>query len=229
MDHQPPEENHSPSNTSVYPALKFLNGFAAIQKTRNCLPHWKQDNATYFITFRLADSVPISLLHEWREERKLWQVDHPKPWSAETEAEYHKLFSARVDQWLDQGDGSCLLRDPGNANTVASAFHHFDEKRYLLHSWVIMPNHVHLLLSFGESVDLSRTIASWKRFTAIKINKAENNEGTIWQKDYFDRLIRDWDHFMNVARYIRKNPAKAKMPADSALIYEAPWIQRLLS
>jgi REP element-mobilizing transposase RayT len=147
----------------------------------------------------------------------------------ETEAEYHKLFSARIDQFLDQGLGSCLLEESANSATVASAFHHFDHTRYLLHAWVIMLNHVHLLLSLGEFIDLGETVASWKRFTATKINRLDHGSGPIWQKDYFDRLIRDWDHFMNVARYIRRNPIKAKLPIGSFVVYEAPWVVRLLS
>lgn len=216
-------------DSSAYPTLKFFNEFAEIQKTGNRLPHWQQDKTTYFLTFRLADSIPVSLLDEWREERNLWWMDHPKPWSNETEVEYHKLFSARIDQFLDQGLGSCLLGDSVNAATVASAFQHFDQTRYLLHAWVIMPNHVHLLLSLDESIDLGKTVASWKRFTATKINRQGHNSGPVWQKDYFDRLIRDWDHFMNVARYIRRNPIKANLPVGSFKVYEAPWVARLLS
>jgi putative transposase len=215
--------------SSAYPALRFLNEFAEIQKTRSSLPHWQQDKATYFLTFRLADSIPASLLDEWRHEKTLWQTTHPKPWPPETEAEYHKLFSARIDRHLDQGLGSCLLGNSTNATRVADAFQHFDHTRYLLHAWVIMPNHVHLLLSLGESIDLGKTVASWKRFTSTKINRQDQSSGPVWQKDYFDRLIRDWDHFINVARYIRGNPVKTKLPEGSFKLYEAPWVHLLLS
>lgn len=214
---------------SSYPTLKFLNEFAEIRKTGNHLPHWQQNKATYFLTFRLGDSIPVSLLDEWREERNLWLIDHPKPWPIEIESEYHKRFSAKIDQFLDQGLGSCLLGDSANAAIVASAFHHFDNTRYLLHAWIIMPNHVHLLFSLAESVDLGETVASWKRFTATKINRLGHGSGAVWQKNYFDRLIRDWDHFMNVARYIRRNPIKAKLPIGLCVVYEAPWVVHLLS
>jgi REP element-mobilizing transposase RayT len=127
------------------------------------------------------------------------------------------------------GHGSCLFREPANATIVAQAFHHFDHSRYLLHAWVIMPNHVHLLLSLAENSSLENIVASWKRFTAHEICKQTHATGSLWQKDYFDRLIRDWDHFMNVSRYIRRNPDKAKLPVGSFILYEAPWVQRLLS
>ncbi|RYD31982.1 MAG: hypothetical protein EOP87_13680 [Verrucomicrobiaceae bacterium] len=216
-------------NPSAYPALKFLNQFAEIQKTRDHLPHWQQDNATYFLTFRLADSIPAALLHEWKEEKDQWLIDRPKPWSSETETEYHKLFSSRIDHHLDQGSGSCLLAKPENSETVANAFAHFDRVRYLLHTWVIMPNHVHVLLSLDRNLDLGETVASWKRFTATRINRNEGKSGPVWQQDYFDRIVRDWDHFMNIARYIRRNPAKARITQGEFVVYEAEWVGRLLS
>jgi type I restriction enzyme R subunit len=70
---------------------------------------------------------------------------HPEPWEEETEAEYHDRFSRQIDEWLDQGSGSCVLKDPATAQIVADALRHFDGKRYELASFVIMPNHVHLL------------------------------------------------------------------------------------
>ena len=214
---------------TTYPALKFLNGFAEIHKTRDSLPHWQQESATYFLTFRLADSIPATLLREWKQERDRWLLDHPKPWSMETEADYHKRFSSRVERHLDQGSGSCLLAEPANAETVANAFSHFNRVRYLLHAWAIMPNHAHLLLSLDNGADLGETVASWKRFTATRINRSQGKSGAVWQADYFDRIIRDWDHFMNAARYIRRNPVKAKIPPGQSRLHEAEWVKRLLS
>lgn len=212
-----------------YPALKFLNEFTEIHKTRNHLPHWQQDRSTYFLTFRLVDSLPSNILGEWRNERHQWLLEHPRPWPAETEAAYHLRFSSAIDRHLDQGHGSCLLREPANAQIVAQAFQHFDHSRYLLHTWVIMPNHVHLLLSSCDEFPLDRIVASWKRFTTMKIHAQYQGSGSLWQKDYFDRIIRDWEHFMNVARYIRRNPVRAKLTAGSFMGCEAPWVRRLLS
>ena len=214
---------------SAYPALKFFDAFAEVEKSQNRLPHWRQDQAAYFVTYRLHDSVPEMLMNTWRIERDQWCEKHPRPWSADTEADYHKQFSSVIDRHLDDGHGSCLLREPANAGIVAGAFHHYDQRNYLLHAWVIMPNHVHVLVSPGEVDSLNRIVAGWKRFTGTRINARTGASGAFWQKDYFDRLIRDWDHFMNVARYIRRNPVNAKLPVGSFVAYEAPWVERVLS
>lgn len=217
------------SDPAQYPELRFLNEFEEIIKTRNRLPHWHQNRSTYFITFRLGDSLPAGLLEAWRFEREQWLTEYPQPWSMETDLEYHKRFSARLDRHLDDGHGSCLLRDPVNRGIVANAFLHFDKQRYLLHSYVIMPNHVHLLLSLAEAESLDRVVGSWKRFAATAIHRHIGASGALWQKDYFDRIIRDWDHFANVARYIRRNPLKAQLGDGESLLEEAPWIKRLLA
>ena len=137
-------------NSSSYPALKFLNGFAEIQKSRQSLPHWQQDSAAYFLTFRLADSIPSALLRVWKKKKDQWLREHPKPWSSETESEFLKNYSGRIERHLDQGAGSCLLAKPDHAETVSSVFAHFDRIRYLIHAWVIMPNHVHALVSLEK-------------------------------------------------------------------------------
>ena len=91
-------------------SLRFFNPYEEIRFTENLLPHWQQKGATYFITFRLADSVPIHLRTQWEEECQVWLRFHPEPWDAETEQEYHKRFTAAIERWLDAGHGSCILR-----------------------------------------------------------------------------------------------------------------------
>ncbi len=215
--------------SSPYPELKFFDEFAEVGTLHNRLPHWRQNRASYFITFRLNDSLPANLLATWRNERETWLQLHSQPWSSEIEAKYHKRFSTQIDRWMDEGHGSCWLAQPENAVRLATSLHHDDATKYLIHSRVIMPNHVHVLMSPAAGESLSQIIAGWKRFSATRINKAMGSSGTFWQKDYFDRLIRDWQHFVNVARYIRRNPEKAKLASDHYSLHEAPWIHRLLS
>ena len=97
-----------------------------------------------FVTFRLADSLPQSKLHAWREERNTWMEIHPEPWSVAQEAEYHRKFTARIDHWLDQGYGGCLLKDSANRQIVEDVVMRFQDERVRHESWIIMPNHAHL-------------------------------------------------------------------------------------
>ena len=91
-------------------AMRFFNPYAEIRETENRLPHWQQDGAVYFITFRLADAVPAKLRFQLDEERTIWLRANPEPWSDDIEQEYHKRFSAAIERWLDAGYGACVLR-----------------------------------------------------------------------------------------------------------------------
>ena len=124
--------------------------------------------------------------------------------------------------------GSCILRHPEFHALVSNSFQHFDGDRYTLHSSVVMPNHVHLLLSLKGDTALESLVTTWKRFTATTINRATRQTGALWMEDHFDRLIRDWDHFINVCRYIRNNPTKAKLPIGHYAYYSAPWVDKLI-
>ena len=118
-----------------------------IKITARNLPHWRQTGATYFVTFRLADAVPATLLRQWKEELKTWLKFHPEPWDVRTEHEYQRRFQESREEWLDRGHGSCLFREESPAEIVAGALKHFQGTRgYLLDAFVVMPNHVHALL-----------------------------------------------------------------------------------
>src|SRR5215216_6498477 len=90
--------------------IKVLDPYSQITFSKNRLPHWQQTEATYFITFRLADSIPRTRLFEWTEERKTWLRSNPPPWTAEKGAQYLRRFPARLERWLDDLEGSCVLR-----------------------------------------------------------------------------------------------------------------------
>ncbi len=186
----------------------FFDPSAEVDKHRHKLPHWQQEETWIFLTWRLSDSLPLSKLKAWREEREMWLQLHPPPWDEKTEETYHERFSHEIDKWLDAGSGSCLLRDPANARIVADALHHFDGDRYRLAAYVVMPNHVHVLFAPAPGHELPELVHSWKRFTARKINLREEKSGALWQPDYWDRLIRSREHYEWVEKYIAGNPAK---------------------
>ena len=207
--------------------VRFFNPYEEIRFTQNLLPHWQQAGAVYFITFRLADALPARLLAQREDERTTWLRFHPKPWTLETEDEYHKRFSGAVERWLDAGHGSCLLRQIDCAKIIDDALRHFDGKRLALISSVVMPNHVHLLLVQNPEHPLEDLLRSWKTFSARAINEVRKRSGTLWQRSYFDRLVRDEKHFRNCLRYIRKNPEKAHLRNGKYILYESDLAKKI--
>ena len=177
--------------------------------TSHKLPHWQQEQCACFVTWRLDDSLPKEQLDQWEAERTAWSNNHPTPWNEETEKDYHERFSDRLDEWLDAGSGSCVLKEAAMREIVSQALTHFDGERYELHAFVIMPNHVHVLFSPSPGYELSDILHSWKSFTSKQIGKISGKEGRFWQPEYFDRLIRSDRHFEKVLGYIRENPKKA--------------------
>jgi REP-associated tyrosine transposase len=109
--------------------LCFFNPYADIRLTANRLPHWQQEGAVYFVTFRLADAVPHRLRTQWESEREAWLRVYPQPWSVDVEREYHERFSGAIERWLDAGNGSCVLRREDCARIVAEALRYFDGER----------------------------------------------------------------------------------------------------
>ena len=131
----------------------------------------------------------------------------PRTLDCGNRTEYHKIFSGEIDRMMDAGHDSCVLREKEFRKSPASTSGQPDP----IHFRVVMPNHVHLLFTLSAEIKLEAVISTWKRHTARRINTALGSQGALWQKDYFDRIVRDWKHFANVARYIRRNPAKARL------------------
>lgn len=196
-----------------YQAPSAFDPARAAEISRRNLPHWRQDGAIYFVTFRLADSLPAEKLHAWRAQRDQWLARHPKPHSAALEAEYRAQWEERIDAWLDAGHGACSLRDAAAQTIVEGALRFFDTQRYLLGEFVVMPNHVHALVMPMGGHDLSSILHSWKSFTANQINRQQGREGTLWQDESFDHIIRDDESLAATIRYIREN-GKRLPPGD---------------
>ncbi|MFN0128278.1 MAG: transposase [Verrucomicrobiales bacterium] len=204
----------------------FYSPYSETLVGRNRLPHWDQQGCTYALTFRLADSVPAPLLRQHRFDENEWRKRNPEPWSPKITREYHQRFTRAIDRWMDQGIGECYLHRPGCAHIVGEALQFFEGERTRVHAWIVMPNHVHVLAQILDGHGLSTVMESWKGFTARTINRHLNRAGTLWQKGYYDRLVRDWDHFGNVVRYVRKNPMLAGLPPASCLSGESALASR---
>ena len=187
-------------------------------KYTNRLPHWRQDGKTQFITFRLADSLPQAKLHELSQTKDEWLKAHPQPWDEKTKNEYNQFISERIDKWLDAGYGSCALKAPDIRRIVTDAFLHFNNERYVLLALVVMPNHVHALLTPTEGHDVVATIGRIKGFAASRINKMINADGEFWQRDCFDRIIRNEMDFEAKLDYIINNPANLPQDAYTLIV-----------
>jgi carbamoylphosphate synthase large subunit/REP element-mobilizing transposase RayT len=201
------------------PRFRPVDPCAPVSQTRRRLPHWEQQGATFFITFRLADAVPQKLLRQWKEELETWRKFHPEPWDASTKYEYQKRFHDAREAWLDQGHGECILRRPQIAATIANSLRHFDGDRYALDSFVVMPNHVHVLVRPHEAHSLSEILHSWKSFSAKEINKLRERSGAVWQDENYDRMVRDFAELERYRDYIKENPVAAKL-GDGEFILE---------
>ncbi|MHC1725673.1 MAG: transposase [Syntrophobacteraceae bacterium] len=171
------------------------------------LPHWRQEGVTYFLTFRTADSLPQEKLKLWQREKETWLASHPEPHDEETRREFYELFPDRLQRWLDNGYGECPLADGRYRTIVEDALRHFDGKRYHLNQYVVMPNHVHVLVSPLGEYGLSDILHSWKSFTANQINKLTGRDGAFWQKESFDHIVRSPAQLERIREYIRKHPA----------------------
>ena len=165
---------------------------------RGYLPHFDAAHKQQLITFRLADSLPQNVIDAWRDELQ------GKP-----DEERKKELSGRCDRFLDTSRGSCLLREPHCAETVVATLRHDDGISYDLLAYVIMPNHVHVLIQQLQGKQLAKVVQAWKSVSAKRINALRSTSGTVWQMDYWDRYIRDENHFCQAISYIQMNPAKA--------------------
>ena len=123
---------------------------------------------------------------------------------------------ALAEAWLDRGHGSCALREPDLATLVENALLCFDGQRCRVLAWVVMPNHVHVLIGVFPNWPLRSLVKSWKSYTARAINDRLGRRGALWQADYFDRFIRDDAHLRSEIDYIEDNPVKAGLVACAA-------------
>ncbi|WPJ97116.1 transposase [Coraliomargarita algicola] len=199
---------------------EFLNPYAHIDQHGLNLPHWQQGEAFVFVTWRMADSLPENVLRGWSSERRIWFEKQPLPWDASTRAEYRERFPLRIERWLDPGSGSCALSDPTLRLIVEGALSHFEGERHAVRSYVIMPNHVHILFQPLSGCLLEDILHTWKSYSSQQIMKTTKHTGEFWSAGYWDRLIRDRTHFERCVRYIRNNPAKAKLNPSQFSLYE---------
>jgi len=115
-----------------------------------------------------------------------------------------------VENLLDTNPrGSCWMNQPAVSDAIIDRLTEGVRRgHYELGHWVLMPNHVYLILR--PTRDLSATVRQIKSATAREANLVLGRKGQpFWARDYFDRWIRDRNEEQKIARYIERNPAKA--------------------
>ena len=168
---------------------------------RRRVPHIQVAGATYFVTFRLKNSLPMEALEKLKREADL---------------EQNRWFE-KFDDYLDKVlCGEHCLTDPQIANVVVEAIHYRNRKVYDLISFCIMPNHVHLIITplekeKGIFYNLTEILHSLKRHTARQSNLILNQLGAFWQDESYDHILRDEAELERTIKYVLYNPVKANL------------------
>ena len=187
---------------------------------RRHLPHWQPQGAVFFVTFRLKNSLPYEVIESLREEReRVKAASHNLPESERTNQNVldGQRYFERWESYLDKAEfGPRWLSQPEIANIVKEAMHYRDEKDFDLHTYSIMPNHVHVVLGPLRNSErhsglqpLHKILQSLKRHTARQANKILGREGAFWQDESHDRVIRDNEEYVRIVNYVLENPVKA--------------------
>ncbi|HEY9153795.1 MAG TPA: transposase [Opitutaceae bacterium] len=163
---------------------------------RGYLPHCDHVALTQFITYRLNDSLPT---HVYKQLYLRLPIEERRQF---------------LETYLDCGYGSCILRSADNASRVVDNWKYFHGKRYWLHAWCVMPNHVHVMIELFGSYSVSEIVHTWKSYTGKRLLAADKRvraaeSRSVWQPDYFDRFIRNEKHFLETVDYIHRNPVHA--------------------
>lgn len=170
--------------------------------SRGYLPHIDA-SVSQFLTWRLDDAVPVEAIEVWKA-----QTLH------EPDAERIKKLNRQIEAFSDAGHGYCLLQDPRAARIVQETLFFDHCRRYKLKAWVVMPNHVHVVLEPFAGIALGAIVQALKGVSSKRIGKLLGVEGRLWQPDYFDRIVRDDGHFDRLRRYLEWNPVKAGLCED---------------
>jgi REP element-mobilizing transposase RayT len=135
------------------------------------LPHWRQEGAVYFVTWRL----------------------HP----------------------------TCSSLTPDERTKIVRALQYFENERYQLFAYVVMDDHVHVLLQPAENFQLQQIVHSWKSFTAHQLQRENGRLSAVWQSESFDRIVRDEAEWLEKIQYIMNNPLK-RWPEQSEYLWVLP-------
>ena len=200
---------------------------------RRRLPHWQPDGAVIFLTYRLAGSLPADVLAQLRDEKRCLSKQPPRPDEADNDRAIRigKALFGRMDDalaaQLGDADSPRWLGDGRVARLVRDNLGHWDGVRFRLHRYVILPNHVHLLIeplevegAEGARHALRRITQGLKGYTAYHANRILGRRGTFWQDESYDHWVRDGKEYDRIVEYIDLNPPQARLCERPA---QWPW------
>jgi len=196
-----------------------LGSMQSIIKYKRNLPHIQTNNATLFVTFRLAGSLPKCAIERFKKEdeqrqERLNNISDPEQMKTESYREQKRQFG-RWDGILDRsGQGPRWLQQPEIAKLVSDSLHFFDNKKYALICFCIMPNHVHVVFTplkkeNGACRSLRTIMHSIKSYSANQANQLLGLTGQFWQAESYDHVVRDEEELDRIIQYVVNNPVKA--------------------
>jgi REP element-mobilizing transposase RayT len=188
------------------------------------LPHKLPLGNKFFITTRLVDSVPQSVIQQFELEQKIAiKLIEENYLSADDRkiqiGKQWKRNFANFDKYLDTNtEGNHWLKQDEIAKAISDTLHYWDKKRYDLGAFTIMSNHIHLVIDTWDTENYVETVTkimqSIKRHTARQSNILLNREGQFWQHESYDHLIRNEREFKNIIHYTAQNSVNAGLVKD---------------
>ena len=171
---------------------------------RRNLPHYYLPNSTYFITFRVKDSIPLKKLLQLKIKYDKLRT------TQKSKSDINNNYFYEYDSLLNDFKTSNYLDNQNLSDIVKMGLHKYDGKEYKLFCYSIMPNHVHLLFHLLENArSISKVMQAIKRVSAYKINVVLKRKGSFWQSESYDHILRDEDDLLNLITYTLLNPVKA--------------------
>jgi len=237
------------------PRVQFFDSAQSVETYYGNLPHWRQPDVAYFVTWRLADSLPQTVLDRWVRRKSSWLNCHgiDPSWQRDDPDRFRLAYASipRADRSqferdqrrilfaeLNQGAGSCILRFQWLRRIVSDAMWFFHGKRVWLGDYVIMPNHVHAILIPFTHYALEDLIGSIKKWSARRIRKAlrsmeerekrlYHSRPRLWQRETYDHIIRDPNELQRCRNYIEENPRRARLHRDEYEYWRAAWLDNV--
>lgn len=177
------------------------------------LPHIQPQEETFFITYRLVDSIPVAKLKEFDA---LAATRQKASSSKEEKYNEQKRHFGIVDDYLDRNlNKPYWLKENAVAAIVSDSLHFYNCKLYNLWSYCIMPNHVHLVVTTLQGAPpLYNIMQRHKRYTAVECNRVLKRSGQFWTHESYDHVVRNDSEFNRIIFYTINNPVKAGFVKD---------------